>query len=348
MANKKQLTVDNYSLSEPTKLIQFAETLKQFIKEQNLYSNIHGKGYVQVDAWQFAGSMIGLSPILRNTVDLSEGDKIKYRAEVEIIDVRTQHVVGAGTAICDNKEPGKKAYAEFAIASMAQTRATGKAYRNILAWLIKAAGYETTPLEEMDSVDFSKKDDQKQISSTSKQAAEPVKKQATKQVTQPAPKAQQPLPERERPAQADPGTVQHETVGDKKLASVKQKTELLLLLNNKHIDNEAKNRMIEKINHLTSDRIEAAIKNLKALIAEREVAGEYNQVGNRLIEEIKAARDEAQDKNYSGIVDSIDNMLGDEQPSNEKLEKLLYGFLLEMERLEKEQTGKKSNQTASV
>ena len=33
---------------------------------------------------------------------------------------------------------------------MAQTRAIGKAYRNILAWIIRAAGYEPTPAEEMD------------------------------------------------------------------------------------------------------------------------------------------------------------------------------------------------------
>ena len=35
---------------------------------------------------------------------------------------------------------------------MAQTRAIGKAYRNLLAWLMKAAGFEATPAEEMDFV----------------------------------------------------------------------------------------------------------------------------------------------------------------------------------------------------
>ena len=32
---------------------------------------------------------------------------------------------------------------------MAQTRAIGKAYRNLLGWVMKLAGYETTPSEEM-------------------------------------------------------------------------------------------------------------------------------------------------------------------------------------------------------
>jgi site-specific recombinase XerC len=39
---------------------------------------------------------------------------------------------------------------------MAQTRAIGKAYRNLLAWLMKAAGFEATPAEEMD---FAPKDE---------------------------------------------------------------------------------------------------------------------------------------------------------------------------------------------
>jgi hypothetical protein len=35
---------------------------------------------------------------------------------------------------------------------MAQTRSIGKAYRNLLAWLMKSAGFEATPAEEMDFV----------------------------------------------------------------------------------------------------------------------------------------------------------------------------------------------------
>lgn len=35
---------------------------------------------------------------------------------------------------------------------MAQTRAVGKAYRMKIGWLLKVAGYETTPAEEMDAV----------------------------------------------------------------------------------------------------------------------------------------------------------------------------------------------------
>jgi hypothetical protein len=58
--------------------------------------------------------------------------------------------MGRGIAICSNKEAIKRNFEEYAIASMAQTRAEGKAYRMLLSWLISAAGYETTPAEEAD------------------------------------------------------------------------------------------------------------------------------------------------------------------------------------------------------
>jgi hypothetical protein len=52
-------------------------------------------------------------------------------------------------AICSNKEMSKKGFDEYAIASMAQTRAIGKAYRNKMAFIMKMAGYEATPAEEV-------------------------------------------------------------------------------------------------------------------------------------------------------------------------------------------------------
>ena len=55
-----------------------------------------------------------------------------------------------GVAICSNKEANKRQWDEYAICSMAQTRATGKAFRNLLSWIMKAAGFEATPAEEMD------------------------------------------------------------------------------------------------------------------------------------------------------------------------------------------------------
>jgi len=75
--------------------------------------------------------------------------EIKYKAVVEVINQQGT-VVSRGFAWCSNKESKKKSFEEYAIASMAQTRAIGKAYRNILSWIVKMAGYEATPAEEID------------------------------------------------------------------------------------------------------------------------------------------------------------------------------------------------------
>lgn len=153
---KKQLTVkkdETFSLSNPSDLINFASTLKDYIKDQNLYSKIQGKAYVNVEGWQFAGAFLGLIPIVEEVINEGSESEYKYRATVKIINSKTGQVSGAGVAICSNKEKSKRGYDEYAIASTAQTRAIGKAYRNLLAWIIKAAGYEPTPAEEMVDVD---------------------------------------------------------------------------------------------------------------------------------------------------------------------------------------------------
>lgn len=88
---------------------------------------------------------------MREVTDISKEGEIKYKARVELIVMSSGKVIGAGEAICSDKEMrgGKKVRSdEYAIASMAQTRATGKAFRNSFAWIMKMAGYETTPAEE--------------------------------------------------------------------------------------------------------------------------------------------------------------------------------------------------------
>ena len=122
--------------------------LSKFIKEKKLTTPIKGKDYVHVEAWMFIGMYLGYTALCTNIQDLSTGDEIKYKAQVEIKN-RDGIVVGSGFSLCSNKEEGKKFFTENAIASMAQTRATSKAYRLILSPIIKAAGFEATPAEEM-------------------------------------------------------------------------------------------------------------------------------------------------------------------------------------------------------
>ena len=139
-----------YDLGKPAQTLQLASELQRFVKEQKLTVNIKGKNYPLVESWQWAGSQLGLYPYLIQVTNLSTEKEVKYLAEVEVRRFGTNEPVSKGIAICSNKEANKRMWDEYAILSMAQTRATGKAFRNLLSWLMKAAGFEATPAEEMD------------------------------------------------------------------------------------------------------------------------------------------------------------------------------------------------------
>jgi hypothetical protein len=148
-------------------MLNLSKDLAKLIKEKGLSSNIQGKQFVNVEGWQFAGASLGLMPIITETTDLTRRGtepgqvEIKYMAKCEVRNINTGQLVATGVAICSNFEHSKKRFDEYAILSMAQTRAIGKAYRNLLAWLMKAAGFEATPAEEMDfAVDTPKKPSQ--------------------------------------------------------------------------------------------------------------------------------------------------------------------------------------------
>jgi len=148
-----QLTNPSYELINKDSMLKLSTELSQLIKEKGLSSNIQGKQFVNVEGWQFAGASLGLMPIITSTQDLSNETSIKYMATCEVRNITTGTVVATGIALCSNAEKTKRFFDEYAILSMAQTRAIGKAYRNLLAWLMKAAGFEATPAEEMDFAD---------------------------------------------------------------------------------------------------------------------------------------------------------------------------------------------------
>ena len=143
---------EQVELTSPNQILEFATSLKEMIVQNKLFTNIKGKNYVNVEGWQIAGAFTGTFPVVEKVDELpAKPGEYKYRAEVSLRD-KEGKMVGYGVAICSNRETGKKNFDEYAVASMAQTRAVGKAYRMKIGWLLKVAGYETTPAEEMDAV----------------------------------------------------------------------------------------------------------------------------------------------------------------------------------------------------
>ena len=251
MDNKlvKKSKIESYDIAKSDETMHLAIDLAKFIKENKLYQNIQGKEYVNVEGWQYAGSRLGILPVVEHVINVSTDTELKYQAKVNLLNLRTEQVVGAGFAICSNKEQGKKFYQEFAIASMAQTRAIGKAYRNILAWIIRAAGYEPTPAEEMEytgNVNEAKPEPQ--------MAAAPAKPVI------------QAVPEET----AQPVAAEAPVSNGIKYASAKQKEEIIRLLNNPVITRQEKTKMLLNINKLDEERAVQAIAKLKKVIEERE------------------------------------------------------------------------------
>lgn len=149
--NEISTRTQEVNLTNPQDVMKFATSLKELIVQNRLCTPIKGKNYVNVEGWQIAGAFTGTFPIVESVENLSQGTMYKYRAEVSLRD-KSGEKVGYGVAICTNRETGKQNFDEYAVASMAQTRAVGKAYRMKIGWLLKIAGYETTPTEEMDTI----------------------------------------------------------------------------------------------------------------------------------------------------------------------------------------------------
>jgi hypothetical protein len=125
-----------------------ADALADVVKKKGLASNISGREYVRVEGWTLLGSLMGVFPVCVWSREVENG----WEARVE---ARTMdgHVVGAAEAQCCRDENTWKGRSEFALRSMAQTRATSKALRLPLGFVMALAGFEATPAEEMDDID---------------------------------------------------------------------------------------------------------------------------------------------------------------------------------------------------
>lgn len=75
-----------------------------------------------------------------------------YECECDIVKLSDGTHVGYGQGFCSNLESLKSGFDEYSVNSMAQTRSIGKAYRNLIGFVMKSAGFEPTPGEEMEQV----------------------------------------------------------------------------------------------------------------------------------------------------------------------------------------------------
>jgi len=138
-----------------------ANTLAPLVRSQGLVvkglnrSNKEAE-YVTVEGWEVLGTFLGIVPVT-TIIDEIKNDKdriVGYRARATLYQnpiIENDEIVG-GTVIARAEATADRSGFQkdlFAIASMAQTRALGKAYRMGLSWIMKMAGFEGTPAEDM-------------------------------------------------------------------------------------------------------------------------------------------------------------------------------------------------------
>lgn len=137
-----------------------ADCLSEFLKTQKLVK--YGlnkknpeKGYVLVEGWEVLGTMMGIVPETKIVEEIKNKNRtvgFKARATLYLNPVIENGEIVGGTMLSTaeayaTRDGWQKEF--FSMASMAQTRALGKAYRMALSWIIEMAGYESTPAEEM-------------------------------------------------------------------------------------------------------------------------------------------------------------------------------------------------------
>lgn len=136
---------------------EIAEALLEVVEQRGLKKRIGNNDHLYVEAWTFLGSMMGafgqsvfaVEDWTREYRDPETGKVIGWEARVEARTADGQ-VVGAAESMCTRKESKWKSADDYAIRSMAQTRATSKALRQPLGFLVELAGFSATPSEEMD------------------------------------------------------------------------------------------------------------------------------------------------------------------------------------------------------
>ena len=153
-----------FKTDDPVEVIEkataVANALKNVLDSQNLIQQIAGRAkdnngnwitvtreHVKVEGWTTLGAMLGVTAVCVGTEPIEKG--FKATVEARMPDGR---VVGRADAICTRAENRWGKADDYAVMSMAQTRATSKALRGPLGFVVALAGYATTPAEEMTGV----------------------------------------------------------------------------------------------------------------------------------------------------------------------------------------------------
>tara|TARA_Y100000310_G_scaffold298934_1_gene333344 strand:+ start:67 stop:1002 length:936 start_codon:yes stop_codon:yes gene_type:complete len=132
-----------------------ARVMKQVISENNLAVKIGGGEHIKVEGWITLATAYGCTAQIVWSRKI-EGYIQAYEAKAEVLKQTPNGVVviGSAEAECGTRGDGQweNDSPEYAVRSMAQTRAISKAIAGVLRWVVVLAGYSGTPYDEMSGV----------------------------------------------------------------------------------------------------------------------------------------------------------------------------------------------------
>ena len=109
---------------------------------------LQGRRYIKAEGWQALAASCGYSPRIQTVEELSNGD---IRAVCDLVRLSDGEIVASAEGYLGVDEGMWSRRPRYARRAMAQTRATSRACRSALAWIVPLldAGLETTPAEEI-------------------------------------------------------------------------------------------------------------------------------------------------------------------------------------------------------
>ena len=132
--NKQNLILEG----DPERQIEYAQkasrALMQIIESKPKKVMISGEQYIEYEDWQILGRFYGATVGIEWTKPVVVNGKT-WGYEARALVYRGETVISAAEAMCTRSERNWARRDEFMLRSMAQTRASAKALRNVFAWV---------------------------------------------------------------------------------------------------------------------------------------------------------------------------------------------------------------------
>lgn len=146
---RKELVLEG----DPEKQMEFAvkaaTALMKRVESKTKKVVIGGKQYLEFGDWQTLGRFFGATVGTEWTQPIVDTANKIVGFEARAVVYQNGVIISSAEARCMRSEKRWGTADEYAVNSMAQTRASAKALRNAFGWVAELKGYSSTPAEEM-------------------------------------------------------------------------------------------------------------------------------------------------------------------------------------------------------